>query len=119
MSQFYCSGCNVVKNWPHGGFTTGYGEDRETGKRYCFGCCAAQYRETLKKDGKGFLYLDMEKRQLTDWGGKLAIPVRYIRKGRHNIARVRYDVWFTFEGAEWHGVQCGDNTQICHLRRTK
>lgn len=42
-----------------------------------------------------------------------------IKKGSHNIAGTRYDVWFRWMGAEWHGVQYGENTQICHCRRLK
>jgi hypothetical protein len=40
--------------------------------------------------------------------------------GRHNIAGVRYDVWFRGpDGHVWWGVQYGDMTQICHCKRTK
>jgi hypothetical protein len=57
--------------------------------------------------------------ELTNWPGSLSIQVRRIKTGHHNIAGKRYDVWFTFEGHEWHGVQYGDNTQICHCRKLK
>jgi len=122
----------------HGPYTTGYGTDAK-GKTRCYDCCADVEREWMREHGNTTLYLAPAKRKaedeakmvtgqsrdtsgewkVTDWPGKLSIPVDRISKGRHNIAGVRYDVWFRFEGRRWHGVQYGDWTQICHCRRLK
>ena len=118
----------------HGEHTTGYGTD-ENGNRYCWECCAKRDREQMRTDGRITLYLTEIQRdvtastlnphvlgqrfKVTNWPGSLSLPVQHIRKGRHNMARVRYDIWFSFEGTPWHGVQYGDNTQLCHCSRVK
>ena len=105
----------------HGEHTTGYGTD-EKGYRYCWECCAKRDQQQMKDDGRITLYLtnpDSGQSVLTNWPGSLAIYPYRLSKGRHNIARVRYDVWFSFEGTQWHGVQYGDNTQLCHCKRVK
>src|SRR3990167_3665713 len=50
-----------------------------------------------------------------DWSGTFRIKPDRVRKGRHNIGRTRWDVWFTYEGQRWHGVNVGDN-QILRCR---
>jgi len=115
----------------HSSFTTGYGIDAD-GKKHCYQCCAENDRKTMRDTGKICLYLcpnDSLKSQpqwngsgshkVTNWPGSLEFPTHYIKTGRHNIAGVRYDFWFQFEGEQWHGVQYGDNTQIAHCQRTK
>lgn len=57
--------------------------------------------------------------RITNWPGTLEFSTAYMRRGYHNIAGRRYDVWFYFAGKRWHGVQYGDNTQILHCRQTK
>jgi hypothetical protein len=101
---------------PHGEHTTGYGVDIH-GARFCYECAAKRDRADMLATGRATLYLT--DKGLTNWPGSLFIIVSERKTGRHNMARVRYDVWFTFGGAEWHGVQYGDNTQICHCRRIK
>jgi len=57
---------------------------------------------------------------LTNWPGTLRFDPHYIKKGRHNIAGTRYDVWFPGpDGHIWHGINYGENTQITHCKRTK
>lgn len=112
---------------------TGYGQDAD-GKRYCYACCATRDREQMVRDGKATLYLSRDETgpavgnmgprysyKVTNWPGSLVFKVGgAIRHGKHNIARTRSDVWFTGpDGKEWHGVQYGDNTQLCHCRRIK
>lgn len=102
----------------HSPSTTGYGTDRD-GKRHCYDCCAAKERAEMIATGRAVLYL-LDNREITDWPGKLRFKPRYVRKGRHNFARVRYDAWFAGpDGFVWHGVQYGDMTQIIHCKRTK
>lgn len=109
--------------------TTGYGLTR-TGHKHCFDCCGKEDLRTMTRDGKIILYLTMKPEAfrhgdkfadctVSNWPGTLKFQGR-VRKGRHNIARNRYDVWFNGpDGKQWHGVQYGDNTQICHVKRNK
>lgn len=132
---------------PHSSFTTGYGTDA-TGKTHCYACCAARDKAGMIETGRATLYLigrdvppegneaagfatrgsgfskedrtKLKRWYLTNWPGSLSFPVRFMRQGAHNMARVRYDAWFTGpDGKNWHAVQYGDNTQIAHCRRIK
>lgn len=102
--------------------TTGYGTTRD-GRKICFACCGEMDRQELINTGKGILYLTTRPNSdiatLSNWPGTLKL-VCHVKRGRHNIARYRYDVWFIGpDGKQWHGVQYGDNTQICHVKRNK
>ena len=103
---------------------TGYGTD-SAGKTACYECCAEQDRKQMREDGRITLYLspDLEINpqawKVTNWPGTLRFPVGRLHKGRHNIAGTRYDVWFMFDNQTWHGVQYGENTQVCHCKRVK
>jgi hypothetical protein len=99
---------------------TGYGI-MPNGKKVCCSCIGEMDRAEMSNAKKGdrfTMYLTMEggKAKVTNWPASFVIPVGYVAKGRHNFARVRYDVWPRINGREFHGVQYGDNTQICHLR---
>ncbi len=104
----------------HSEITTGYGRD-ENGKTFCYACCAEGDKQYMREHGKITLYLVNRngKYFVTNWPSSLEFKVTGFSKGFHNIARTRYDVWFTFEGQNWHGVQYGDMTQICHCKRVK
>ncbi len=101
----------------HESFTTGYGTDL-AGKRHCYDCCAKQMKRDMILNGHAVLYdCDVE---LKDWPGKLVFKVIERRTSRHNLAGSRHDVWFTGpDGRRWHGVRCGNNTQIVHCKSTK
>ena len=117
---------------PHPEFTTGYGSDAER-NTYCYECCAQRERQSMIETGSATLYLvkrpvpdsvrpvsEAWQWWVTDWPGTLAFQAVALHKGRHNIARVRYD--FSFRGPDgfwWRGTSYGDNTQIAHCRRTK
>jgi hypothetical protein len=118
---------------PHESFTTGYGTDAD-GRTYCYDCCADRDRQAMAETGRATLYLTIPNQPariqppswiyqtgitLSNWPGSLAIPIACVKVGAHNVARRRYDVWFTFNGELWHGTQYGDNTQLCHCRRIK
>lgn len=107
----------------------------DNGDKTCFDCCALVDREYMREHGRIDLYLTHEKSltierayttnqewthiaKVSNWPGTLSIPCR-VKKGRHNMARWRYDAWFTFEGQSWHGVQYGDNTMIIHCKKIK
>jgi hypothetical protein len=107
----------------HSSITRGYGKDSE-GKTFCYDCCAKMDLEFMQSRGKIALYLvnHDNKYFVTNWPGSLSFPIRgKVIKGHHNIAGTRYDVWFYVPNDKylWHGIQYGDNTQICHCKRTK
>jgi hypothetical protein len=120
-STFTCCDCGKHVEFPVEGCGTGYGYEEGDPGLFCYPCGGTRTRKRLIETGKGHLYLATNKpgrSEVTDWTGTLRLPC-YVAKGRHNMARWRYDVWFTLDGAEWHGVQYGDYTQICHVRRLK
>ena len=111
---------------PHESFTTGYGTD-SSGKTFCYACCAETDKRSMIETGKATLYLTLDavyvghaRGKVSNWPSSLEFPVRYVHEGRHNIAGKRYDIWFDGpDGSNWHGVQYGDNTQVCHCKRIK
>ena len=108
--------------------SAGYGH--YDGKTFCYECCAKLDKEVMRKHGKISLYLTLPEKMVTytllgdrayvtNWPSTLKFNVIRAVKGRHNIAGSRYDVWFQFDGAIWHGVQYGECTQLVHCKRTK
>lgn len=132
MATFTCGRCGKERFTLADGVTTGYGEI--DGVKHCYDCCADVDREFMQEHGRIALYLTVKKcgphgtsrlpdrhvtGEVTNWPQTLIFKVRG-HIGCHNIARRRYDVWFTGpDGFKWHGVTYGDNTQICHCKRTK
>ena len=105
---------------PHSEFTTGYGVDN-SGKVICYECCATECKEYMREHGRITLYLVKQDNgyHVTNWPGTLDFKLNGVKTGHHNIAGKRYDIWFAFDGYYWHGTQYGDNTQLCHCKRTK
>jgi hypothetical protein len=126
MSTFHCDLCNNDKTVPEGSFGTGYAS-REDGSKICYECCGQLDRQTMLEEGNSRclpLYLSTDKTtgksKISNCPGTLTFPVGHVRKGRHNIARTRTDVWFRGpDNKEWWGVLYGQWTQIVHCRRTK
>ena len=131
VHEFTCDVCGKHKRHEDD-VSTGYGTIGNF--KACFECCGKLDELQMVNDGKTVLYLsyDQEPRKysytgfiypknarLINWPGTLSIPIRVVKVGRHNIAGCRFDVWFKLHGQEWHGVQYGANTQICHCRRIK
>jgi hypothetical protein len=119
---FTCSVC--AKEYPAppaDSCTTGYGLDKHDNK-VCYSCCANNDRAEMSATGKATLYLvgsNSTRGVVTNWPGSLRFSCS-IKRGRHNIARNRYDAWFAGpDGFVWHGVTIGDNTQLCHCKRTR
>jgi hypothetical protein len=119
--RFACFRCREVKPLQTSG-GTGYGADGN-GNLICYSCCADIDREDMRRTGKATLYLTAGAdgtADVTNWPGTLRFRTGPVRRGRHNMAGTRYDVWFTGpDGKEWHGVQYGENTQIVHCKRVK
>lgn len=106
----------------HSFFTSGYGENLE-GKKICYACCAEQDKKDMIETGKAILYLTEDSKtnmyKVTNWPASLTFNAT-VRKGKHNLARTRYDAWFTGpDGKNWHGVTYGDDSQLCHCKRIK
>ena len=124
--KFDCADCGEHKVHvnPNDCGGVGYATVREDGieKKVCYACCGKRDIADMRERGRTVLYLTERegKPVVTNWPGTLSFPVRYSRKGRHNIAGTRQDVWFTdCDGREWWGVSYGDYTQLCHCKRLK
>lgn len=101
-------------------FTMGYALNINN-EKICFFCCGELDQETMRKDGVINLYFthgEDEHSMISNWSGSFKTWCIYLI-GDHNWRLKRYDVWFTFEGYWWHGVTIGDNTQVCHCKKTK
>ena len=125
-----CHDCGKVIEKPANSCGTGYGIDND-GHAVCYECCGKRDRKELfeAKPGDKFVFYLVEKKNettgqteyyVTNWPASLKIKLHATpRKGRHNIAGRRYDVWFIQNGKNFHGVQYGDDTQILHVKCTK
>lgn len=120
VHEFTCSVCGEHKIH-ESNFSIGYGRDKDN-NIVCYECCGKQDATTLEQlqpKGKFVMYLNINDQTLSNWPGTFQIKLNSIRKGRHNIAKTRYDTWFDYKGNNYHAVQYGDNTQIAHIRRLK
>ena len=122
--EFKCALCDESKVH-ESSLTTGNGIDTD-GRKLCFECCGKRDRRTMIEVGHSRnlpLYLCGEKgkAEVTNWPGTLRFPVYFQRASRHNLARVRHDVWFVGPDRHvWHGVQYGNWSQVCHaVERTR
>lgn len=119
MKYYTCDRCKKLIVIFKGSCTTGYGTN-EKKEKICFDCCGEDDKQYMREHKKISLYLFLDghgRGIVTNWPGSIEWKNLHVRKGRHNIAGVRYDVWFWFEGTEWHGVCYGDNTQILHCQK--
>lgn len=130
---YVCTECKkelplIDPSKPHIG---NYGRDKEDNK-FCFDCCGKQDLEQMRTQDRITLYLTMPTHgakmngqikffdgKVSNWPGSLSLHATG-RVGNHNIARTRYDCWFSDpHGNKWHGVQYGDFTQLVHCRKLK
>ena len=93
------------------------------GRKVCYPCCGKRDSADMSATGRAVLYLTEggpEEAVVSNWPGTLKFRVRYKRVGSHNLAGRRVDVWFTdSDGREWHGINYGHNSQLCHCRRLR
>ena len=117
--EFICSQCG--QNKVHeSDFSTGYATDRTTGNKICFDCCGINDAKELKElpiGKKTIQYWDGK--NIINWPGTLKINPYCVNKGRHNIAGKREDIYFKFEGFNYHAVQYGEMSQITHIKKMK
>ncbi len=116
---FKCADCKRIKQSTDA-MTTGYGSFGKSKRKVCFECCGKREARDMAKTGKATLYLVSKKDgyHVTNWPGTLDIRAGYVKRGGHNIGRTRFDAWFSFAGATWHGVNIGDN-DILRCKRLK
>jgi len=115
-----CTIClKTIQEPPKGSITTGYGINPD-GKIVCFSCCGFEDRARMMMEDRITLYLVKRNGEyrVTNWPGTLDLSCR-VTKGRHNIARTRYDAYFAFGGRLWHGVNYGENSQILHCKASQ
>ncbi len=118
--KFICTDCKEEKVHINsnncGG--TGYAIDKQ-GNKICYECCAIRDINDMIATGQATLYLTIAGKDascpnwpvLTNWPGTLKFTVERRKKGLHNFAGQRIDVWFNdYNGDKWHGVVYGDNT---------
>ena len=120
--QRICDRCNKPIFREKDGFTTGYGTNQQ-GEINCFACCGEIDMISLQTGTTWFGYVNTDTGMISNWPGTLNIKARYIKRGRHNIARTRYDVWFSVQNpdgtrSEWHGVNLGD-MEVLRCKRVK
>jgi hypothetical protein len=102
------------------------GESLERSPAVCYACCAENDKRDMIATGRAVLYLVDSQASagrhysVQNWPGSLSIPVNAggARRSRNNFGAQRTDVWFTFAGATWHGVNLGDS-QILRCKRVK
>lgn len=116
---FQCCDCGAVKVYKPDGVGTGYAIT-DGRQMVCYECCAVRDSRQMQDTGSIALYLDEQRRTVSNWPGTLQFPAKYIRYSRHNMAgrNGRRDVWFNAFGREWHGVNIGDN-QIARCKALK
>jgi hypothetical protein len=82
--------------------------------------------QLLKETGKGILYVSPDPARngygflMSTWVGAIIAHSLLARKSWHNMAGKdgRLDVWFNWDGSNWHGINIGDN-QILRVKRLK
>ena len=107
----------------HGDFTTGYGVEPGTGKKFCHECCAQWEREQMINTGRAALYYDEKNHTVTDWPGQLRFNLCVEWAGSHNWWCIKNVVFMRFigpDGAVWTGKHFNSGyNQIVYCKRTK
>ena len=122
---FKCFKCHKAITKKENGCTSGYGTDKDNNK-VCFKCCGDNDSHSLAHldfGEKMILYLTISRagygNYVSNWPGTLKIMIKWHTTGAHNWAGIRHDVWFMYADRYYWGVQYGENSQICHIRRVK
>jgi len=109
---FKCAVCRETKP-VHTDGGTGYSSHRD--RKICYACCGRSDTRRMERGLPVLLYYHGG--EVSNWPGTLKIKASYTKKGNHNIARTRTDVWFNFVGKRFHGTQYGEYCDI--LRHVK
>lgn len=70
------------------------------------------------------IFYHNRRNELSNWDGTVKINLQYLpRKSRHYVPGVgyiwRYDIWFSYAGANYWGVQYGENTTAFRCKRIR
>ena len=118
LHEFKCSQCGQDKKH-ESPVSTGYGTDK-TGNKVCFECCGINDAKELNELPIGAKIVHYwDGKNIVNWPSSLVIAPYYTHKGKHNMAGTREDIYFKFNGANFHAVQYGNFSQIAHIRKTK
>lgn len=131
-----CFQCNNGFVTKEGSIGTGYGYNKD-GHKICYACCGENDKnelQNMKLGEKTCLYLSVKDNHenkmkfgqtycvgnatVTNWPGTYKKSVG-VKKGFHNIAGVRYDIWFTEGKNYFHGVRYGSDSEICYITCVK
>jgi len=117
-TTFTCSQCGETKTH-NDNLTTGYGKDSK-GNVVCFSCCGINDEKELIElpTGKKICHY-WDGKNIINWQGTLKITPYYIKKGRHNMAGTREDIYFNFKGHKFHATQYGNFSQIAYIQKLK
>lgn len=106
------------------------GQRLERSRAICYECCGRHDVAAMRATGRATLYVSLDSRgiltagwhrdySVTNWPGTLRIAATgQTRLHAGGFGAQRTDVWFTFEGQQWHGVNRGDNG-ILRCKRLK
>ena len=115
-----CSQCG--NEFKPNGVSTGYGVERQTGKKICYACIGVNDLNALKtsKIGDKFTHY-LSKGKVINWPSTMEIVPYWFRfrVGNHNFAGKRTDVWFKVDGLNFWGVNYGRNSEVLHITRIK
>jgi hypothetical protein len=126
--HFWCVECSpkfgTLKRIEYAPHSVGYATEFDSDKKVCYECCAVRDKAYMKEHGEIALYLSddgaMSSARVGNWAGSMNYKVIRYSRSKHNIAGVRYDVWFRDDdGALWWGVNYGHNSQLTRCRRIK
>lgn len=107
-------------------------ETEGTYRKDCCECSVARWLREMEDTGQfywGLSLFESGRNHLMDppiepgaWavslGGVFSVWAR-VSVGRHNLAGVRRDCWFSLAGKVWHGVQVGNTTGGALCKRTQ
>lgn len=93
------------------------------GETFCYACAAERDAQSLRTDTAWYGYLldDELVVVVSNWPGTLRIVPDKVARSKYGggFGSPRLDVWFTFEGVHWHGVQRGSWNQVLRCKRVR
>lgn len=89
------------------------------GKKLCYDCCGVmEKKQLLELKPKETIVFYLSGHEVINWCGTMRIKC-IVKEGKHNIAGVRHDCWFKIGDKCYHGVQYGDFSELCYIKRVK
>lgn len=118
MKIINCLQCNKKIKIPNKYLIVPYATSKNNNK-ICSSCSADIIKKEMRNNKRITLYLDINKKIITDFLGKLIFPINNYIEEDHNTIGYRVTVWFSFENKKWWGVLYGRNTQSIHCKQYK